>query len=251
MRDGNPVLGGLEVRDVVKTFGRRKVRANDGLSLSVAPGEVVGLLGPNGAGKTTLVRQVLGLARPDSGSIVINGTDVVENPRAAHESCTYAPQTPLPMSGLKPRRAIELTAQLRGTSRSDSKRRSLAVLERLELHDIGNRPMQDVSGGTARLIAFAMAVARPGHVVVLDEPTNDVDPLRRRILWEMVREVADGGATVLLVTHNVHEAERTVDRVVIVNNGRVVGAGRPDELIAASKGATLEDVYVDTVRAIA
>ncbi len=240
---------GLDVQDVVKAFGRRRIRANDGLSLTARPGEIVGVLGPNGAGKTTLVRQVLGLVKPDAGSIRIDGVDIVDEPAAAKRLCSYEPQTPLPMTGLKPRRAIELTARLRGVERREARRRAADLLERLDLGEIANRPMQNVSGGTARLVAFAMAAAAPGSVVVLDEPTNDVDPLRRRTLWEIVTEMAERGSAVLLVTHNVHEAERAVDRVAIIDAGRVVLDGHPRELHERlGPSASLEDVYVSAVR---
>jgi ABC-2 type transport system ATP-binding protein len=220
----------LRVEGVVKAFRGGDVRANDGVDVAAEGGEVLGVLGPNGAGKTTLVRQVLGLLRPDAGRIEIDGADVVADPAAARRLCTYQPQAQVPLAGLRPRRVIELYARLHGAERTAARDRARELLTRLELDDIADRPMQDVSGGTARLVAFSMAIASPGAVVVLDEPTNDVDPLRRRTLWELVRETADAGAAVLLVTHNVHEAERAVDRLVIMDAGRVVVAGRPSDL---------------------
>ena len=224
-------MGGVRVVGLVKAYGRKgSGRANDGVDLAGDPGEIVGVLGPNGAGKTTLVHQLLGLLVPDAGTITVAGVDVVADPAAARRLCSYQPQTQLPMTGLKPRRVIELLARLRGSPPGTARARAMELLERLELAEIANHPMQNVSGGTARLVAFAMAIGAPGAVVVLDEPTNDVDPLRRRILWQLVREVADDGSCVLLVTHNVHEAERAVDRLVIMNAGRVAAAGRPTDM---------------------
>jgi ABC-2 type transport system ATP-binding protein len=219
----------LEVRDVVKEY-KRGTRANDGVSFDLDAGAVLGVLGPNGAGKTTIVRQLLGLVKPTSGSITIDGVDVVTDPAAAKGSCSYQPQAQVPMQGMKPRRAIELVGRMRGLERTDAVARSNAMIERLSLAEWADRRMEDVSGGVSRLVAFAMAVVAPGKVVVLDEPTNDVDPLRRRLLWEVVREVADAGAGVLLVTHNVHEAERAVDHLVIMDGGRIVADGRPSDL---------------------
>jgi len=220
----------LVIEDVVKTYKRGRVRANDGVSLTVGAGEVVGVLGPNGAGKTTVVRQLLGLTEPDAGRINVDGVDVVADPAAARRLCSYQPQAQIPINGLKPRRVIELLGRLRGGDRAEVIARGAALLERLDITGAANKAIQDVSGGVARLVAFCAAIVVPGKVVVLDEPTNDVDPLRRRVLWELVREVADAGSAVLLVTHNVHEAERAVDSLVIMDGGRVVAAGRPSDL---------------------
>ena len=219
----------LTVRDVVKQY-RRGPRANDGVSIDLEAGEVLGLLGPNGAGKTTLVRQVLGLVRPTSGSIEIDGADVVADPAVARSACSYQPQAQVPLYLLKPRRAIELLGRMRGLDRDVARAGAGVLIERLHLGEWADKRTQDASGGISRLVAFSMAVVAPGKVVVLDEPTNDVDPLRRKILWEIVREVAERGSGVLLVTHNVAEADRAVDRLAIMDGGRVVAAGRPSEL---------------------
>jgi len=219
----------LLVEEVVKVY-RSGVRANAGIDLQADAGEILGVLGPNGAGKTTLVRQLLGLSKPTSGRIEIDGVDVVSNPAAAHDACSYQPQAELPMNGLRARRAIELLGRLRGGDARRMRARAHELLERFELGDIANRTMQDLSGGVTRIVAFCAAIIEPGAIVVLDEPTNDVDPLRRRVLWDAVREVAAGGSTVVVVTHNVHEADRVVDRLAIIDHGRVAAAGRPGEL---------------------
>jgi len=219
----------LEVREIVKQY-RKGPRANDGVSIDLDAGEVLGMLGPNGAGKTTLVRQVLGLAKPTSGAITIDGVDVVADPAAAKERCSYQPQGQVGIQGVKPRKAIELVGRMRGLDRRAAVARTGELIEHLRVEEWADRPVQDVSGGVARLTAVAMALVAPGRIVVLDEPTNDVDPLRRRLLWDAVREVAEAGAGVLLVTHNVHEAERAVDRLVIMDGGRVFAGGRPSEL---------------------
>jgi ABC-2 type transport system ATP-binding protein len=219
----------LVVRDVVKEY-KRGARANDGVSIDLAAGEVLGMLGPNGAGKTTLVRQVLGLVKPTSGTITIDGVDVVADPSAARDACSYQPQSQVPLYMIKPRRAIELLGRMRGLEHGQARSRAGALLERLELGEWADKRTQETSGGVMRLVAVCMAVVAPGRIVILDEPTNDVDPLRRKILWEMVRDVAAAGSSVLLVTHNVAEADRAVDRLVIMDGGRVVAQGRPSEL---------------------
>jgi len=226
----------LSVEHVSKTY-RGGVLANDDITLDVAAGEVFGLLGPNGAGKTTLVNQVLALLQPDQGSIRIDDIDVVARPADARRLCSFQPQAAAPVDGLTARQAIEIVGAIRGGERARIRTRSLELLESLDLGEIANRSVP-MSGGMARLTGFCMAAVVPGRVVVLDEPTNDVDPLRRRALWQQIRQLADDGAAVLLVTHNVLEAERCVDRLAIVAGGRVRAMGPPARL-KAELGAPL------------
>jgi ABC-2 type transport system ATP-binding protein len=226
----------LSVEHVSKTY-RGGVLANDDVTLEVAAGEVFGLLGPNGAGKTTLVNQVLALLVPDAGSIRIDDVDVVARPADARRLCSFQPQAAAPVDGLTARQAIEIVGAIRGGARAHLRARSSELLESLDLGEIANRAVP-MSGGMARLTGFCMAAVVPGRVVVLDEPTNDVDPLRRRALWTQIRRLADDGAAVLLVTHNVLEAERCVDRLAIVAGGRVRAMGPPARL-KAELGAPL------------
>ena len=225
----------LEVRHVTKKY-RKGALANDDVSLTVDAGEVFGLLGPNGAGKTTLVSQLLGVARPTSGTILVDGVDVVAAPAVARQACSYQPQSGAPVDGLSPREAVELAGRLRGGDRATVRARGEELLAALELGEWAAR-LDPLSGGVARLVAFCMAAVVPGRVVVLDEPTNDVDPLRRKLLWQQVRALADRGSAVLLVTHNVLEAERCVDRFAILDHGRVLAEGTPAEMKAALGGA--------------
>lgn len=215
----------LEIAHVTKVY-RGGVKANDDISLDVESGQVFGLLGPNGAGKTTLVSQILGLVVPTSGAISIGGVDVLARPAVARASCSYQPQTAVPIDQLTPLQAIELAGRIRGGPRGAVRSRARELVARLDLAE-WERKAIPLSGGVSRLVAFCMAAVVPGRIVVCDEPTNDVDPLRRKLLWGMVRELADAGSAVLLVTHNVLEAERCVDRLAIVDRGRVVGAGTP------------------------
>lgn len=226
----------LQVAHVTKTY-RNGTRANDDISIDVDSGQVYGLLGPNGAGKTTLVSQILGLRQPDSGEIRIDGTDVVRRPDLARRWCSYQPQAAAPVEGLSAREAIELVGRIRGGDRRAVRKRAHELIDALDLGAVAERPVP-MSGGMARLTGFCMAAVVPGRVVVLDEPTNDVDPLRRRTLWAQIRALADDGAAVLLVTHNVVEAERCVDALAIVAGGRVLAQGAPAPL-KAQLGAPL------------
>ncbi|MBC7290613.1 MAG: ATP-binding cassette domain-containing protein [Actinotalea sp.] len=222
----------LQVDGVTRRFG--EVVANDDVSLRVRAGQVVGLLGHNGAGKTTLVSQVVGLLRPDAGSIHVGDVDAVAQPAAARRGVALQAQGQAPLDGLTPRTAIELSGRVRGLSAREARRAALDLAEVLGITPwLDRRALPDgagLSGGVRRLTAFAMAVVAPTPLVVLDEPTNDVDAARRRALWGAVRDLADRGAGVLLVTHNVVEAERVVDELVVLDRGRVVGAGTPAEL---------------------
>jgi ABC-2 type transport system ATP-binding protein len=220
----------LEVERLTKRYPGGLV-ANDAINLDIAAGEVFGLLGPNGAGKTTLVGQLLGLLKPTSGTIRINRVDVVARPGEARRLCSYQPQGDVPVQGLTPLEAIELAGRLRGGDRDAMRRRASTLLNALDLGDWASH-RRPLSGGVARLVGFCMAAVHPGQVVVLDEPTNDVDPLRRKLLWRLVRELADSGSAILLVTHNVLEAERCVDRLAVLNRGRIAVAGTPAMLRA-------------------
>jgi ABC-2 type transport system ATP-binding protein len=231
----------LEVNGVTKTYRSRHrrghdIRANDGVSVAVDAGQVFGLLGHNGAGKTTLVNQIVGLLLPDAGSVLIAGRDAIADPGYARRVCSLQPQAQLPIDGLTPRQAIELVGRLRGGRAGDVRARRDRLLESLALSEWMDTDGSRLSGGVKRLVSFAMAAVVPGLVIVLDEPTNDVDPVRRRLLWEQVRALADEGAAVLLVTHNVTEAERSVDRLALLDRGRVIAEGTPGELKAGLAG---------------
>lgn len=222
----------LEVEDLTRRFG--PVLANDGVSLRVRAGEVVGLLGHNGAGKTTLVSQIVGLLKPDAGSIRVAGVDAVADPATARRCVALQAQSQAPMDGLTPRTAIEVAGRLRGMSKAAVAAAARTLAEELDLHEwLDRRALPDgrgLSGGVRRLTAFAMAAVAPVPLVVLDEPTNDVDAARRRRLWDTVRRLGDEGAGVLLVTHHVVEAERVVDELVVLDHGKVVAAGSPSRL---------------------
>ena len=230
-------------RGLTKTYRRGGVRANDGIALQVDAGEVFGLLGHNGAGKTTLVNQVVGLRRPDAGSIRLDGVDVVADPGFARQVCSLQPQAQLPIDGLTPDQAIELLGRLRGGSPAVVERARDRYVEELSLGEWRGVDGERLSGGVKRLVSFVMAAVVPGRVVILDEPTNDVDPVRRRMLWGQVRALADEGAAVLLVTHNVVEAERSVDRLAILDRGRVIAQGTP----ASLKAEVADDLRLEIV----
>jgi ABC-2 type transport system ATP-binding protein len=219
----------LEIEHVSKAY-RGGVLANDDINLSVEAGEVFGLLGPNGAGKTTLVSQIIGLLAPISGTIRVAGVNTVKNPGYARQACSFQPQTQVPIEGMTPYQAIELAGRLRGGRADQVRTKTQELIESFELGAWSQKGSEALSGGVRRLVAFCMAAVVPGQVAILDEPTNNVDPLRRRLLWQQVRLLADRGSAVLLVTHNVLEAERSVDRLAIIDRGKVIGSGTPGSM---------------------
>ncbi len=219
----------LDVRNLRKQY-RNGTLANDGISLSLEPGEVYALLGPNGAGKTTLVRQVLGLLRPSSGSITVEGVDVVDDPGHARRRIGFLPQGEFDLQSLHIDELINGVARLRGLSAGDARRQTESLLDRLQLGAFRSTSLHSASGGVRRLTGFAAAIVGAPALLVLDEPTNDVDPLRRQVLWTTIAELGRAGTTVLLVTHNLAEAERVIDRLAIIDGGRICSEGTPASL---------------------
>ncbi|CAM2984640.1 ABC transporter ATP-binding protein [Actinomyces slackii] len=232
----------LTITGLTRRFGA--VTANDSIDLSVEPGSVVGLLGHNGAGKTTLVSQVVGLLRPDAGDIRVGSLDAIAHPAAARRAVALQPQAQSPIDGLTPRDAVEIAARMRGLSARDARAASLALAEELDYGPwLTRRALPEgggLSGGIRRLVGFAMAAVAPTPLLILDEPTNDVDASRRRLLWDAVRRRADAGTGVLLVTHNVIEADQVLDEVTILDRGRVVASGTPASLRGSEGTLRLE-----------
>jgi len=219
----------LAISDLVKRY-RSGTLANDHISLALEAGEVYGLLGPNGAGKTTLVSQVLGLLKPTSGTITIDDVDVVATPGYARENIGFLPQAQVAMTGIHVDEMIEGVARLRGLGRSAARLATEKMIDRLQLAPFRSTQMVRASGGVRRLAGFAAAIVGAPRLLVLDEPTNDVDPVRRQLLWTTIAELGREGTTVLLVTHNLAEAEQVISRFAIIDRGRILQEGTPAAL---------------------
>ncbi|MFB7503906.1 ABC transporter ATP-binding protein [Streptomyces broussonetiae] len=244
----------VRVRGLAKTYpavkGRRhapgtpEVRATDGVELAVRRGEVFGLLGPNGAGKSTLVRQLTGLLRPDAGRVEILGHDIVKHPERAARLLAYLGQESSALDELTVSLAAETTGRLRGLDVRAARAERDAVLEELGLTPIAGRALKKLSGGQRRLACFAAALVGKRPLLVLDEPTTGMDPVARRAVWAAVdRRRAEDGTTVLLVTHNVIEAETVLDRVAVLDQGRVIACDTP----AGLKEQVADEVRVELV----
>ena len=234
----------LNVQNISKQYKDGNF-ANKDISFSVEEGEIFGLLGPSGAGKTTLINQIMGLIQPTSGTIEISGKNIVKNPSYARKYCSFAPQTYAPVNGMTPIQAIEILGRIRGGNKKEVIKNGKEMLEYLEMSDWMNKPCESLSGGLKRLVTFAIATACPGNLIVLDEPTNDVYQMRRKLLWNKIRELSNNGKTVLLITHNVLEAEKAVDKLAIIDKGKLIANGSPAQLKEYSEGYLVLDLYIN------
>ncbi len=228
----------ISVRGLTKSFG--DVRALDGIDFEVAPGTVLGLLGPNGAGKTTAVRMLTTLLEPDSGTATVAGLDVVADAAALRQSIGLAGQYAAIDENLTGLENLTMVGRLYGMSRRDAKARGKELLEEFDLVDAASRPASTYSGGMRRRLDLAAAlVARPA-VLFLDEPTTGLDPRSRLDLWATVEGLVAAGTTVLLTTQYLDEADRLADHIAVIDRGKVIAAGTPDELKDRVGGERLE-----------
>jgi polyether ionophore transport system ATP-binding protein len=208
----------IDVTGLVKSFGR--VRALDGLDLSVAPGEVHGFLGPNGAGKTTTLRVLLGLLRADAGTARLLGGDPWRDATALHRRIAYLPGDVILWPNLSGGEVIDLLARLRGGL--DSQRRDM-LLKRFDLDP--TRKIRAYSRGNRQKVALIAALAAGAELLLLDEPTSGLDPLMEAAFREAIEELRQAGTTVLLSSHILSEVEALCDRVTIIRSGRTVETG--------------------------
>ena len=233
----------VRVEELRKSFG--DLVALDGVSVSAPTGKVLGLLGPNGAGKTTLVRIVTTLLQPDSGGAWINGVDVVKDPQRARMSFGLAGQYPAVDENLTGFENLEMVGRLYRLSRRDARNRAGELLERFDLADAGNRVAKNYSGGMRRRLDLAASIVSSAPVLLLDEPTTGLDPRTRIGLWEHIRELVDGGVTLLLTTQYLDEADELADRIVVIDHGRIIAEGTSGELKAQIGGDVLQMQFHD------
>ena len=220
-----------EVLDLTKVYPKQTTAANDAISLHVEPGEIFGLLGDNGAGKTTLVKQMANLLAPTSGTIRLFGQPLGVQPLYTPSHIGYMPQQGMALNNLTVSETLYFTAHLRGLSRRDARAERDRLLDLLDLGPACDRMPSRISGGQRRLLMLAVTLAAAPPVLLLDEPTNDLDPVHRRLVWDVVRDLkTTSGTTIILVTHNVIEAERVIERVGIMRAGKLIAVGRPGTL---------------------
>lgn len=220
------------IHNLTKVYKGTRVKANDDLSFDIHQGEMFGLLGPNGAGKSTLVKQLAGLIRPTAGSIQLFGMDVVRRPALIAEYIALQPQQAAGLWDLYPWEAIFHTGRFRGLSTDEARRQADALMEELGLTGLSRTTIRFLSGGQIKLVTLAVAFVANRPVLIFDEPTNDLDPTVRRMIWDKLLRLNQLGTTIILVTHNVLEAERVIRRVGIIDGGRMLALGTPGELKA-------------------
>lgn len=209
----------IVVKNLKKSYSSKIV--TDNISVTFYSGQIVALIGHNGAGKTTFLNQLNGLILSDSGSIQINGIDVTNHPNQARELVSSMPQFQVPIKGVTIQEAVECIGALKGMKKSDIQSSSNQLISYLNLEKWRHTTGEKLSGGLQRLTSFAMSVVDTPSIVILDEPTNDVDPYRRMLMWRHLRNLANQGSTIIIVTHNLFEVERYADRYLMIDKGQV------------------------------
>jgi ABC-2 type transport system ATP-binding protein len=211
----------------------------DGISLDVHPGEIFGLLGPNGAGKSTTVGVLTTRVRPTSGRARIGEHNVWENPAAVKRLIGVVPQRPNLDFALTAREILLFHGAYFGLSARESARRAELLLQQFKLADRADQMVRGFSGGMMQRLSLARAMAHDPQVLFLDEPSAGLDPQTKLLLWELIREYNRSGKTVLLTTHNMEEADALCQRIAIIDHGRIIALGKPQELKASTPGGFL------------
>ena len=245
----------IEARGLARTFKSRgrTVEAVRGVDLDVEAGELVGFLGPNGAGKTTTLRMLTTLLRPTAGTATVGGVDLLADPVGVRKKIGYVAQGGGTAPECRVIEEIEIQGRFYGLSKAEAVRRGAELSEQLDIAGIEQRLVRTLSGGQKRRLDIALGLIHSPGLVFLDEPTTGLDPQSRANLWEHIRSLrAEHGVTVFLTTHYLEEADSLCDRILVIDNGRIVAEGTPDELKAQVSGDGITvDVPAESVEVAA
>jgi ABC-2 type transport system ATP-binding protein len=231
-------VAAISARGLRKSFGGKTVL--DGIDLTVPPGTILALLGPNGAGKTTAVHLLTTYLRPDAGEIRISGQDPARNPQAVRRAIGVTGQFSAVDGYLTGRENLLLMAGLHLLPKDAGRRRAQELLDRFELTEAAGKLASTYSGGMKRKLDLAMTLVGNPKVIFLDEPTTGLDPRSRRTMWDIIRDLAAEGTTILLTTQYLEEADQLAQRVAVLDGGRIVAEGTPAELKARIPGGHIE-----------
>ncbi|WP_139979591.1 ATP-binding cassette domain-containing protein [Nocardioides litoris] len=233
----------IQAQGLVKRY--KEVTALAGLDLEVPEGTVLALLGPNGAGKTTAVRCLTTLLRPDEGSAVVAGVDVLADPTEVRRRIGLSGQYAAVDEHLTGFENLTMVGRLYGMGKKQARERARELLERFALSDAGDRPSKTYSGGMRRRLDLAGALVSAPPVLVLDEPTTGLDVRARQQMWDVIRDLVTSGATLLLTTQYLEEADKLADDIVVIDHGRAIAQGTADQLKAQTGGERLELVVAE------
>ena len=235
----------IEVKDLHKAFGT--VKAVDGVTFKARDGEITGLLGPNGAGKTTTLRMLYTLMKPDQGQVLVDGIDAAVDPLAVRRELGVLPDARGLYKRLSARENIDYFGRLHGLSEDQLKTRREALIQTLEMQDIGDRRTEGFSQGQRVKTAIARALIHDPRNVILDEPTNGLDVMATRALRQFMRQLKEEGRCVLFSSHIMQEVAALCDRIVVIAHGRVVADESPQALREQTGEANLEDAFVKII----
>lgn len=236
----------LKIKGVSKSYHRQGRRAVDNLDLEATHGEIFGFLGPNGAGKTTTIKMIVGLLRPDEGTITVNGTDVIKDPVGAKRHIGYVPDSSTLYDRLTGVEYLQLVADVRRVPPDVRKQRVSELAEMFELTAALPDLIQSYSHGMKQKLSVIAALIADPPLLVLDEPMVGLDPKSNHLFKELMRKRCDAGHTVFFSTHILEVAERLCDRIGIIKGGRLVAVGTMDELRSAGRrDASLESIFLE------